>query len=245
MEEPSSASPTVALRAALEASRGVEEPLRRLGRAAVHHPWRTVTLWLIAILLGAWGGHRLPGVTRGVEGGVPGSPSKRAADALRSDFNNPLIDPLVVAVSAPHLRIDAPPYLEWLRETGRTLAAVPAVRRIESYADGSDERLRSKDGRLTLLLVGLGATTHSERQRAVVAVRASLAPRAAACARVALVVRGPLVVEALCTALNAELARCAVCPEGIMRRSHGSVRTRRRSHVSPPPGRRWCRPRCR
>jgi len=183
MEEPSSASPTVALRAALEASRGVEEPLRRLGRAAVHHPWRTVTLWLIAILLGAWGGHRLPGVTRGVEGGVPGSPSKRAADALRSDFNNPLIDPLVVAVSAPHLRIDAPPYLEWLRETGRTLAAVPAVRRIESYADGSDERLRSKDGRLTLLLVGLGATTHSERQRAVVAVRASLAPRAAALAQ--------------------------------------------------------------
>ncbi|HEY2340846.1 MAG TPA: hypothetical protein VGH75_09975, partial [Steroidobacteraceae bacterium] len=145
MEEPSSASsaeaPTVALRTALTASKGLEEPLRLLGCAAIRHPWGTVALWLIAILLGAWGAHRLPQLSVGVEAGVPGSPSKRADDVLRSEFNNPFIDPLVVAVSAPHLSIDAAPYLGWLKETGRILAAVPSVRRIDSYAEGNDERL--------------------------------------------------------------------------------------------------------
>jgi RND superfamily putative drug exporter len=187
MEDPSSASPaeapTVALRAALNSSKGLEEPLRLLGCAAIRHPWATVALWLIAILLGAWGAHRLPHLSVGVEAGVPGSPSKRADDVLRSEFNNPFIDPLVVAVSAPHLSIDAVPYLGWLKETGRILAAVPSVRRIDSYAEGNDERLRSKDRHSTTLLLGLGATTHSERQQAVIAVRASLAPRAAALVR--------------------------------------------------------------
>ena len=187
MEEPSSASsakaPTVALRAALNASKGLEEPLRLLGCAAIRHPWATVALWLIAILLGAWGAHRLPQLSVGVEAGVPGSPSKRADDVLRSEFNNPFIDPLVVAVSAPHLSIDTAPYLGWLKETGRILAAVPSVRRIDSFAEGKDERLRSKDRHATLLLLGLAATTHSERQQAVIAVRASLAPRAAALAQ--------------------------------------------------------------
>jgi RND superfamily putative drug exporter len=139
-----------------------------------------IALWLVAVLLGAWGRHQLPQVTVGVEGGVPGSPSKRAADELRSEFNNPFIDPLVVAVSAPHLRIDAPPYLNWLRETSHLLASVPGVRRVASYAEDSDARLRSTDGRVTTLLVGLTATEHSARQQAVVAVRSSLAPRAAA-----------------------------------------------------------------
>ncbi|HEY4449409.1 MAG TPA: MMPL family transporter [Steroidobacteraceae bacterium] len=142
-----------------------------------------MALWLIAILLGAWGAHRLPQLSVGVEAGVPGSPSKRADDLLRSEFNNPLIDPLVVAVNAPHLSVDTAPYLDWLKETGRILAAVPAVRRIESFAEGHDERLRSKDRQSTTLLLGLAAMTHSERQRAVIAVRASLAPRAAALAQ--------------------------------------------------------------
>lgn len=88
----------------------LQEPFLPVGRVVARHPWTVLAAWLIAILLGAWGEQRLGEVTRGVEGGVPGSPSKRAADALRTDFNNPFIDPLVVGVSAPHLKVDAPPY---------------------------------------------------------------------------------------------------------------------------------------
>ena len=187
MEESSSASPAqarpLALPEATDGAAGLREPLRLLGSVVVRHPWTVIGLWLVAILLGAWGEYRLPQVTRAVEGGVPGSPSQIAADALQSEFNNPFIDPLVVAVSAPHLQVNAPPYLDWLRETGRTLAAVPGVQRLQSYAEGSDVRLRSKDGRMTTLILGLGPTAHSERQQLVRAVRASLVPRVTALER--------------------------------------------------------------
>jgi putative drug exporter of the RND superfamily len=169
--------------APVAADAGLEGPPPPPVSAAVRHPSLVLAAWLIAILLGAWGEYRLPQVTLGVEGGVPGSPSRRAADALRSEFNTPFFDPLVVAVSAPHLQVAAPPYFTWLEETGRVLAQVPGVRRVASYADGRDARLRSTDGRVTTLLVGLTADTHSARQQAVVAVRHALAPRAAALAR--------------------------------------------------------------
>ena len=94
----------------------------RLGAAVVRHPWWVLGAWLVAIALGAWGAHRLGQVTLGVEGGVPGSPSRRANDALRTQFTNPFIDPLVVAVSAPQLKVDQAPYFDWLKQTTHTLA---------------------------------------------------------------------------------------------------------------------------
>ena len=169
-------------RAPFDAEADLKGPLRPAG-TAMRHPWLVLAVWLIAVLLGAWGAHRLPQVTLGVEGGVPGSPSRLAADALRSEFNNPFIDPLVVAVSAPHLKVDAPPYLAWVAATAHALATVPGVRRVASYADERDARLRSTDGQVTTLIVGLTAGTHSARQQAVVAVRQALAPRTAALAR--------------------------------------------------------------
>jgi putative drug exporter of the RND superfamily len=169
-------------RAPLDADADLRGPLRPAAMA-VRHPWLVLAVWLIAVLLGAWGAHRLPQVTLGVEGGVPGSPSRRAAEALRNEFNNPFIDPLVVAASAPRLTVEASPYLAWVAETAHALAAVPGVRRVASYADERDARLRSTDGRVTTLLVGLTAVTHSERQQAVVAVRRALASHAAELAR--------------------------------------------------------------
>jgi putative drug exporter of the RND superfamily len=158
----------------------MSEALRRLGYAVVRHPWQVLAIWGVVILFGAWGEHRLGQVTLGVEAGVPDSPSRRAGEALHRDFNNPFIDPLVVAVSAPHLRIDEPPYLTWLEETRRALAALPSVRRVASYADSHDARLRSVDGHVTALLVGPASETNGARQQTVVAVRAALAARAAA-----------------------------------------------------------------
>jgi len=169
--------------ALLAADVAVEQPPLAHASVMVRHPWLVLAAWLIAILLGAWGAHRLPQVTLGVEGGVPGSASRRAADALRSEFNNPFFDPLVVAVSAPHLQVEAPTYLAWLKETARVVAGVPGVQRVISYADERDARLRSRDGRVTTLFVALAALSHSARQQAVIALRSGLAPRAAALAR--------------------------------------------------------------
>jgi putative drug exporter of the RND superfamily len=155
------------------------DPFMRIGSAVVRHSGWVLAAWLVAIALGAWGAHRLGQVTLGVEGGVPGSPSRRAGDALRADFSNPFIDPLVVAVSAPQLKADAAPYFHWIQDTTHVLAALPGVRKVASYADGREPRLRSADGHVSMLLVGLAATDISARQRGVLAVRAALAPLAA------------------------------------------------------------------
>jgi|HubBroStandDraft_1064217.scaffolds.fasta_scaffold01944_7 RND superfamily putative drug exporter len=155
------------------------DPFLRLGRFVARHPWAVLFSWLVAIALGAVGAHRLGQVTVGVEGGVPGSPSYRANEVLRRDFGNPYIDPVVVAVSAPQLKVDATPYLQWVQRAAATLSALHGVRKVASYADERSAHLRSADGHVTMLLAGLEATDISGRQQGVIAVRTALAPLAA------------------------------------------------------------------
>lgn len=157
----------------------LSDPFLRLGQGVVRRPWRVLLVWLLAIVLGAIGSHRLGQVTVGVEGGVPDSPSRRAGDLLRSEFTNPFIDPIVVAVSAPGLRVEAQPYLGWLQNAGEVLRRLHQVRRVASYADAHEAQLRSADGHVTMLIVGASATDNAGQQQAVEWVRAALAPLAA------------------------------------------------------------------
>jgi RND superfamily putative drug exporter len=156
----------------------LNDPFRGLGRAVARRPWWFLAAWALAIGLGALGSHRLEQVTVGVEGGVPDSPSRRTAEVLRSEFSNPFLDPLVVAVSAPALQVAQQPYFGWLQQATRTLQQLPEVRKVRSFADERDVHLRSTDGHVTMLLIGLTATDNSARQQAVVSVRAALAPLA-------------------------------------------------------------------
>jgi RND superfamily putative drug exporter len=148
----------------------------RLGFWVVRHPWRVLGLWVLISALGAIGSHRLAQVAVGGEGGVPGSPSRLAGDALRLQFTNPFLDPLMVAVTSRRLRVDEAPYASWLRQSASRLAALPEVRRVASYSDSHDAHLRSADGHATMLLVGLAASDNAGQQRGVIAVRAALEP---------------------------------------------------------------------
>jgi RND superfamily putative drug exporter len=156
------------------------DPFLRLGRTVARYPWWFLAAWVVVIAFGAWGAHQLNAVTVGVEGGVPGSPSHRAGQVLRTEFSNPFIDPLVVGVSAPHLKVDEKAYFSWLQHTTRALAVLPGVRKVTSFADDREARLRSRDGHVTMLLVGLPASDIAGRQQAVIAVRRALAPLTAA-----------------------------------------------------------------
>jgi len=147
-----------------------------LGVWVAHHPRSILIAWVCATALGAWGAHRLPLAALGGVSGIAGSPSKAASDALRSDFDNPLLDPLVVAVTAPHLTVDAEPYLGWLRQTQQRLADMSEIRRVRSYADASDAPLRSADGHTTMLIVGLRSHEIAAREGAVASVRQALMP---------------------------------------------------------------------
>ncbi len=148
----------------------------RLGRWVAAHPRRVVAAWLALIAVGAWGAHRLPQVAVGGTGGIPGSPALAASETLRKDFNNPFIDPLIVAVSAPGLQIAQAPYRAWAEHAATVLGGLGDVRRVAGYLDTHDARMRSADGHVTMLLVGLAAADNAARQRAVVVVRNALAP---------------------------------------------------------------------
>ena len=140
------------------------------------HPRIVLFGWVVAIALGAVGAHKLPTVAIGGTAGIPGSPSIAASDALRTEFSNPFIDPLVIAVSAPRLSVDQAPYLAWVRTAARVLGALPSVRRVADYPTTHDAQMRSADGHVTLLLVGLSSTDKETEQRAVVQVREAVAP---------------------------------------------------------------------
>jgi RND superfamily putative drug exporter len=148
----------------------------KLGTWVAAHPRAVVGLWVVAIVIGALGAYKLPQVAVGGTGGVDGSPSRAADETLRTDFQNPFIDPLVVAVSAPRLQLEAAPYLTWVKHAAKGLAALPQVRKVSSYADTQEARMRSADGHVTLLLVGLASPDTAAQQRAVAAVREALVP---------------------------------------------------------------------
>jgi RND superfamily putative drug exporter len=152
----------------------------RLGTWVAAHPKGVLFAWLIAIALGAWGAHKLPDAAVGGTGDIEGSPSKAVSDALRSEFTNPFIDPLVVAVSAPALDIDTEPYRAWVRRAAGAVGRLSEVRKVSSYVDAGDARMRSAEGHVTMILVGLAATDIEGQQRAVVVVRSALAPLRAA-----------------------------------------------------------------
>jgi RND superfamily putative drug exporter len=148
----------------------------RLGQWVAIHPRVVLLGWIVAIAFGAVGAHKLPAVAVGGTAGIPGSPSILAGDALRTEFSNPFIDPLVLAVSAPRLNVDDAPYLSWIQNAARVLGALPSVRRVADYAGTHDPEMRSSDGHVTLLLVGLASADKEAEQRAVVQVREAVAP---------------------------------------------------------------------
>jgi len=147
-----------------------------LGRAVARHPILVVSIWAVAIGFGAWGAVAFPGVAVGGAASVAGSASQRVDTTLRRDFDDPFLDPLIVAVSMSRYSIGEPRFAAWDRRAAAALRALPDVSRVASYTDGGDPSLRSADGRSTLLLVGLKPMSEAGQHRAVKHVRAALAP---------------------------------------------------------------------
>ena len=148
----------------------------KLGRFVAEHPWAVVGTWIVVIAIASVGEHKFSSVTVGGAGGIDGSPSWVAAKILRAEFNNPYIDPLVIAVVSPAQSVDAAPYLDWIAAAEKNLTAMPEVRKATSYADSRDAHLRSTDGHTTMLIVGLAANDVESQQKAVSAIRERMAP---------------------------------------------------------------------
>ncbi|MDE2305638.1 MAG: MMPL family transporter, partial [Gammaproteobacteria bacterium] len=158
----------------------MSSPFHRLGRFVAAHPFMVIAVWTIAIGLGALAAMRFPQVAIGGTASLPGSASARVQQTLQRDFRNPFLDPLVVAVSSGRYRVDQPPFAAWDRRAAAALRALPQVSAVASYADTGDPALRSADGHLTMLLVGLRAHDDEAQHLAVERVRAAVAPLRAA-----------------------------------------------------------------
>jgi RND superfamily putative drug exporter len=148
----------------------------KLGTWVASHPRLVLVIWALCIALGAVGSHRLSQVAVGGAGGIEDSPSAVASELLRTEFQNPYIDPLVVAVSAPRLQVDGGALFAWVQQATAALGALPEVRRVASFAQDREARMRSADGHITMLLVGLSATDNEAMQKAVAVVREAVGP---------------------------------------------------------------------
>ncbi len=148
----------------------------RLGNWLAGHPWRVVAAWTLAVGLGAWGSSRFDGAAQNGTSGLYGSASYAVDRALATEFSNPFLQPLVVVASAPALDVDGAALAGWTREAAAALRALPGIAAVADHADAPDPQLRSPDGHLSILLVGLEKNDVPSQQRAVPLIRAALAP---------------------------------------------------------------------
>ena len=152
-------------------------PFFTLGLYISTHPRRVLALWVLAIVLGAWGANRFQAAALGGStGDLYGSPSKQVSDALRTQFTNPFLDPLIVAVASPRWGIDQPPLAQWERHAVRVLSKLPDVSQVSAYVSNRDPALRSTNGHQTVLLVGLRTKDVAGQERAVPRIRSALEP---------------------------------------------------------------------
>jgi RND superfamily putative drug exporter len=156
--------------------RTMDAIFRRLGSYVSRHPRWILCAWAVAISLGAWGAHYFPAAARGGYTGLAGSSSKAVSDTLHTEFDDPFLDPLAVAVSSPAHAIDDPAMLAWSRAVAQKLRTLPEVRQVADYGTTPDPHLRSADGHQSLILVGLRAADSREQQLVVPIVRAALEP---------------------------------------------------------------------
>ncbi|MDP9083725.1 MAG: MMPL family transporter [Pseudomonadota bacterium] len=148
----------------------------RLGLYIGAHPKRFLAAWVVIIAFGVWGGGRFPNAAQGGTAGLYGSQSEAVSDALRSEFNNPFLDPLIVVIASPKYSADDEQFLAWDRDAARALRQLPQVKGVAAYSDRHEPQLRSSDGHQTTLLMGLSATDVPAQQRAIPKVREAIAP---------------------------------------------------------------------
>ncbi len=138
------------------------------------HPRSVLAASAVGIAFGIWGAGNFQSAAQNGTSGLYGSPSYAVTQALRSEFNNPFLEPLIVAVSSPRFSIDDPAFLDWDRDAAQSLRSLGVVKQVAAYADFHDPHLRAPGGHQTVLLVGLNATDVVGQQRAVRIVRTAV-----------------------------------------------------------------------
>jgi len=98
--------------------------LDRLGRAAARHKWRTILIWVLAVIGLALGARAAGGQTQDVFS-IPGASSQHAADLLRQRFPTQAGDTALVVFTTSHGTLTDPGPAAAIAATQHNLAALP------------------------------------------------------------------------------------------------------------------------
>lgn len=159
---------------------GIAGLFDRWARVVFGARWLVLVVALLVVVVGGWFAVGAKDVLYGTTVELPGTASAEVSAALRHDFANPYAELAVVAAEAERLTLDDPRYRRWLEEVTTRLRAAPDVQAVTSWLDREDARLRSADGRRTMILVGLRSASVQEAEKATPRLRAAIAPAGSA-----------------------------------------------------------------
>jgi RND superfamily putative drug exporter len=136
-------------------SKGYNPRLARLGMATFRHPWIAVVAWLLLVVAAIPLAKGLPAALERGGDVIRGSQAVEARKRLDTQFDNPFVEPVVVAIKAQDQVVSDGAYQTLVRDLAAALRSIPDVRRVSAATDaGADARLVSKDGHATFILVG-------------------------------------------------------------------------------------------
>lgn len=136
-------------------SQGYNPRLAKLGSVAFRRPWLVLLVWLTLIVAAMPLARQLPAALERGGDVIQGSQAGEARQVLDAQFDNPFVEPIVVAVHADRLTLRDAPYRQLVRDLAKAVSGLPDVRQVSAATDpGADARLVSRDGRTTFLLVG-------------------------------------------------------------------------------------------
>ncbi len=149
--------------------------LRRWAHVTYRHSWWVLGVWLLIVAGAGLGAARVAGVLRGGSGAIAGSRSLAVDQALYRDFSNPYTKALEITFQSTASTIADPAFAQGVAEVERRVLAVRRVRRILDWGPGGDSNLRSPNGHVVALVVGLDAQSITQEEGMVPVVRAAVA----------------------------------------------------------------------
>jgi putative drug exporter of the RND superfamily len=128
--------------------------LSTLTTMCARHPWRTIGLWLIVVLVAAVAIGRLLGGALTTEGNPTNNPQSERAKKALSAASPPTAGSAVtdiVVVRSPRYTVEAPQFQVLVRGLVSEVRRAGGVDSVRSYLDARDRSLVSEDRRATMV----------------------------------------------------------------------------------------------
>ena len=146
-----------------------------LGTLAARRPWWLIGFWLALFALAAIGARKAPARLYGGSGDVGGSQSAKSDSLLRSDFENPYAQMLILAIRDPQLRPQDQDSLNALiGKVEKSLTALPQVTGVMTPETVLDKRLLPNPDSGSMILIGIKAASIRDAERAISPVRSAV-----------------------------------------------------------------------